>query len=91
MVFLERLREIGRTESASLLKTMDRCVGQLAEYDTDGQGFRYPLSTTGEQTLTDLRTFDLRNFRDVIARIGNFLDEIQIDLDRRINWESAKS
>jgi hypothetical protein len=69
-------------------------VVQLVDLDATSEAFRYPAKRNGDSTLPpDLKDFDLGQVRDVVTRLGIFLDAVathtSVMLDYKDEIESA--
>jgi len=56
------------------LDAVGKCINELCSLDAESMSFRYPFTKTGQPTLPTLNRVDLINLKNVMARIGSFLD-----------------
>ena len=56
------------------LEAVEECILQFSEKDPTSMAFRYPTDKNGNPSLPDLKSINLRNLAEVIARIGSLLD-----------------
>jgi hypothetical protein len=53
------------------------CLAHYVALDPTSEAFRYPVKLNGDATLpSDLKDFDLGQVRDVVTRLGTFLDAV---------------
>jgi hypothetical protein len=50
------------------------CIRQFGQTDPQSMSFRYPVTKDGQPTLPNLRHINIRNLREVMARISSLLD-----------------
>jgi hypothetical protein len=81
-------------ESTATYGDVRECLARFAELDPISESFRYPVKRNGDATLPpDLKNLDLRQVRDVVERLGSFLDaaatHTSVLLDYKAEIESA--
>ena len=52
----------------------ENCISKFNRVDASAQEFRYPVDTKQQKTLHALTRVDLRNLKNVMTRLANFLD-----------------
>jgi hypothetical protein len=80
--------------SAPTYRDVRECLARFAELDHNSESFRYPVTRTGDATLPlSLKSLDLGQVRDVVERLGGFLDaaatHTSVLLDYKAEMEHA--
>lgn len=70
------------------IRVVDACINEFSQHNVRAQAFRYPFDREGNQTLDKLRWLDIANFRDVMTRISNFLDIVEVAIWQEHEWHS---
>ena len=68
------LRQAFPTESKAELIETGRLIHEFANVDPLSTAFRYPVDNDGNPSLPGIRYINLRNVRDVMAKVGMLLD-----------------
>ena len=68
------LRQAFPDESKVELKETGRLIHEFAKVDPLSTAFRYPVDKDGNPSLPGIRYINLRNVRDVIAKVAMLLD-----------------
>jgi hypothetical protein len=55
------------------IDAVEACITEISEHDPRSMAFRYPFDKEENPHLENLDSIDLRNLRDVMDRVGNFL------------------
>jgi hypothetical protein len=58
----------------SEMDTLGKCIDELCSFDAESMSFRYPQTKSGQPTLPGLDRVDLENLKNVMDRVGSFLD-----------------
>ena len=74
------LSELAPGDSEAELKQTERLLQELYKADPTATAFRYPDDKNGKPSLPDLRTINLQNIKEVIAKISVILDGADIML-----------
>ena len=87
------LKEI-EPQSDPTYRDVRDCLARLAELDPISECFRYPVKRNGDATLPpDLKNLDLGQVRDIVERLGSFLDAVAMHtsvlLDYKTEIETA--
>ena len=56
------------------MDALGKCIDELCQLDAKSMSFRYPMNKEGQPTLLGLDRADLVNLKNVMERIGAFLD-----------------
>jgi hypothetical protein len=67
------LTAISPGDSVRELKEVARLIGEFSKIDPGSMAFRYPVDKTGSPSLRGITEINLRNVRDVIAKISLIL------------------
>jgi hypothetical protein len=62
-------------------QAVERCIKQVASVDRSGERFRYPETIKGQLSFQQDVQLNLRNLREVMSRVGNFLSASYDALD----------
>lgn len=66
---------VKETSASEDLDVMDACISEFAKMDQNSQSFRYPVDRDGNQSIKpDQLVISLPHLRDVMERLGSFLD-----------------
>lgn len=83
----ELLSEISPHDSVDELKEIGRLIGEFAEADSTSMAFRYPEDKEGKPSLPGIRHINLRNVREVIAKIAIILMGASAELGERLQFK----
>jgi hypothetical protein len=73
----ERLLKELELEDPTTFRDVRECLARFVELDATSEAFRYPVKRNGDATLPpELKDFDLGQVRDVVTRLGTFLDAV---------------
>jgi hypothetical protein len=67
------LSEVSPSDSVAELKEIARLIGEFSALDPTSEAFRYPQDLNGNPTLPGMRYINLRNVREVVAKISFIL------------------
>ena len=66
---------LSETSSRDDLDNVERCIAEFSQMDPGSDSFRYPITRDGKLSISqDHLVISLRNLRDVMTRLGSFLD-----------------
>lgn len=66
---------LNRTSSNQDLDIAENCINEFATIDRDSGSFRYPVNREGKPSIQeDHLVISLRHLREVMGRLGSFLD-----------------
>jgi len=86
-------RSIIKEESnTGALDEADACITEFSKMDHDSESFRYPITKEGKRSIqSDHLVISIRNLREVMDRLGSFLDSVSdylyILIDQKTEFE----
>lgn len=83
------LNQVSPDDATEELTQIDRLINEFSHADPTSESFRYPESRAGDRTLLGLTHINLRNVKDVIAKIALILDgaATQIEEYLSVKWD----
>ena len=75
------MEQIFSDEAVEERKEIERMIGELARIDPFSTAFRYPEDKSGKPSLPGLSNINIRNIREVIAKISGILEGALIAID----------
>jgi len=82
------LRQIAPGDSEDELKHIERLMGEFCTVDPTSMAFRYPEDLEGNPSLPGIRHINVRNVKEIIAKIAVILDGADALID---NYLSIKA
>jgi hypothetical protein len=65
------------------------CLDRFSGLDPSGEAFRYPIRADGDPALPpELRSLDLGQMRDVVARLASFFEGTSMQLSVHLDYKS---
>lgn len=88
------IAELEPSASIADLEAIDEAIEQFCSVDPKSEGFRYPEDRQGKSSIpAGLHIINLRQLRDVIARVASFFDGVSmafsVYLDHKADMQSA--
>ena len=68
------LTDLWQNDTSTEIAAVENCIAEICRVDRESMGFRYPVDLNGKRLIAGLEHVDVRNLRDVIRKIANFLD-----------------
>ena len=85
------LEEVWPDSPRDDLDAVENCIRQFSQVDPESMSFRYPITKDGTATLPNLQHINVRNLKEVMARISSLLDgassAISAYLDHKCSME----
>lgn len=83
------LQEISPDDAIEAQQHIGRLIDEFCQIDATSTAFRYPVDINGNPSLSGLAALNLRNLRDVMAKIAVILNGAsdQIDELLQIKWD----
>lgn len=73
----------------TVIANVDACLKRFDQLDPTSQSFRYPVDGDGQTTLPgDLYHVNLRQLREVVDRLGGFLDSADMMLSAYLDFKA---
>jgi hypothetical protein len=70
------------------LEAIDESIKQFSEIDPSSESFRYPVNKDGGKLLPfDLRYINLRNLADVMEKLSNFFEAVEMELSVYLDYK----
>jgi hypothetical protein len=68
---------------------VEDCIAQFCEADPHSMSFRYPFEKDGNPTLEGFSHIGIRNFYEVMQRVGNFFDTASFGISAYIQQKDS--
>jgi hypothetical protein len=81
------LRQAFPDESTTELDQTGRLISEFAKVDPLSTAFRYPVDKDGDASLPGIKYINLRNVREVLAKMAMLLDGAQTLAYERLQWK----
>jgi hypothetical protein len=79
------LEQISPGDSKEELKQIGRLISEFCSVDPTSEAFRYPEDKAGNHSLSTMVTINLRNLKEVIAKIAVILDGADAVIDNYLS------